>query len=282
MDVGDITPDDVINALVGRKIDSLYPPKANETGGEMMRATGLSLKGVFSDVSFSLYKGEILGFAGLVGSGRSEIMRSLCGIDPLDDGKIVLFGEEVSIKSYRDAIDLGVCYLTEDRKLQGLFTEMSIKSNMSSANLNSVSSGFLIDPRKERRLAETCVSRLSIKAPGVDYPISSLSGGNQQKCLIGKWLSVDPKIIIMDEPTRGIDVGAKAEIHQLLRRLAQEGAGVVVISSELPEVIGICDRVIVVHEGRVSGALAKDEIGEESIMRLASSRSLYEEGGGEN
>jgi ribose transport system ATP-binding protein len=279
MDIADIAPDDIISAMVGRKIETMYPPKSSGPGEEILRVKGLTSKGVFRDVGFSLNRGEILGFAGLVGSGRSEIMRALCAIDPSDGGQVTLFGEAVSFKSFRDAVSRGVCYLTEDRKSQGLFTEMSIKSNMSSANLKAISRGFLIDARKENALADTYVRRLAIKIPGVDYLISSLSGGNQQKCLVGKWLSISPSIIIMDEPTRGIDVGAKAEIHQLLRGLAEQGVGVIVISSELPEVIGISDRVVVIHEGRVSGALSGRAISEENIMRLASGGASQTAGG---
>jgi len=270
MDVSTITTTDIISAMVGRKIESMYPPKSSETGGEILAVQGLTRKGVFADVSFSLRKGEILGFSGLVGSGRSEIMRSLCAIDPLDSGSITLFGNKVKFKSYKDAILQGICYLTEDRKSQGLFTELNIKSNMSSANLKAISNGFLINKRKESSLANTYVERLAIKISSIENMIGSLSGGNQQKCLVGKWLSVSPKIIIMDEPTRGIDVGAKAEIHMLLRNLVEQGVGVIVISSELPEVIGISDRVVVTHEGRVSGVIEGDDISEENIMRLAS------------
>lgn len=270
MDTKDITSDDIINAMVGREIANLYPPKSQGFGEEILKVKGLTSKGVFEEISFSLRKGEILGFAGLVGAGRSEIMRGLCGIDLIDTGEITLNGQKVNFKTYRDAVAQGVCYLTEDRKTQGLFLEMSIKNNMSSANLKSVSNGMLLDDQKETELAEAYVAKLSVKIPGVNYPISSLSGGNQQKCLIGKWLSINPKIIIMDEPTRGIDVGAKCEIHQLLRKLAEQGVGVIVVSSELPEVIGVSDRIAVIHEGRLAGILSGEQVSEENIMKLAS------------
>ena len=280
MNVNEITSVDIISAMVGRKIESLYPEKSSYIGEEILVATGLTRKGVFEDVSFSLRKGEILGFAGLVGSGRSEVMRSLCAIDSLDSGSITLFGERVKFKIYSDAISRGVCYLTEDRKSQGLFLELSIKNNMSSANLKAISKGFLIDSRRENLLAETYVRQLVIKIADIDNMINSLSGGNQQKCLLGKWLSITPKIIIMDEPTRGIDVGAKAEIHMLLRSLAEQGVGIIVISSEMPEIIGISDRVVVTHEGRVSGVIQSADICEESIMRLASGSDVLPAMGG--
>lgn len=275
MDTAGITGEDIIKAMVGRELGNLYPPKSShiDKEDEVLRVKGLSGT-IFRDIDFSLCRGEILGFAGLVGSGRSEIMRALCAIDPRTGGDVWLEGQKQNFRHYRDAVNTGICYLTEDRKTQGLFLEMSIRDNMVSANLDAVSNGMILDDRKEDALAETYVKQLSVKIPGIEYPISSLSGGNQQKCLIGKWLSIHPKVIIMDEPTRGIDVGAKSEIHNLLRKLAEEGIGVIIISSELPEVIGVSDRVVVIHEGSLSGVLEKDDITEENIMLLASGEQL--------
>ncbi len=272
MDTKDINADDIIRAMVGRELGNLYPPKSSriDEEQEILRVEHLS-GSRFSDVSFSLKRGEILGFAGLVGAGRSEIMRALCAIDPKTSGTVWLNGKEQKFRDYRDAVNEGICYLTEDRKNQGLFLEMSIKSNMTSANLKAVSKGIWLQEKLERKLADTYVEQLSIKIPGIEYPISSLSGGNQQKCLLGKWLSIHPKLIIMDEPTRGIDVGAKSEIHNLLRKLAEEGVGVISVSSELPEVLGVSDRIIVVHEGTLAGEVSGEELAtEENIMRLAS------------
>ena len=276
MNVADVTSDDIIRAMVGRELGCLYPPKSSniDRKTEILRVENLS-SNIFSNVSFRLYKGEILGFAGLVGAGRSEIMRALCGIDPVLSGDVWLNGEKQNFKNYRNAVDKGICYLTEDRKTQGLFLDMTIKSNMTSANLKAVSKGMWLQEKMEESLVETYVDQLSIKIAGIEYPISSLSGGNQQKCLLGRWLSIGPKIIIMDEPTRGIDVGAKSEIHNLLRKLAEEGVGVIIVSSERPEVIGVSDRVIVVHEGKLAGELTESTmITEENIMRLASGEKL--------
>ena len=203
-------------------------------------------------------------------------MRGLCAIDLIRSGQVVLNGRPCAFHTYRDAVDAGICYLTEDRKTQGLFLEMSIKNNMSSANMKGVSHGIWLDDKLERSLANRFVEQLAIKIPGIEYPISSLSGGNQQKCLIGKWLSLAPKVIIMDEPTRGIDVGAKREIHALLRQLAESGVGMIVVSSELPEVIGVSDRVAVMHEGCLAGFLEGEEVTEENIMKLASGEQLAE------
>ncbi|WP_333813369.1 sugar ABC transporter ATP-binding protein [Muricomes intestini] len=276
MNVPEINADDIIRAMVGRELGNLYPPKSSciDKTTELLKVENLSGK-IFKDVSFELYKGEILGFAGLVGAGRSEIMTALCGIDKKTSGTVWVNGKAQSFKNYRDAVDQGVCYLTEDRKKQGLYLDMSIKSNMASANLKAVSKGIWLQEKLEKSLADEYVKRLSIKVAGIEYPISSLSGGNQQKCLLGKWLSIKPKIIIVDEPTRGIDVGAKSEIHNLLRTLADEGVGVIMISSELPEVMGVSDRVIVVHEGHLSGEISEDDMmTEENIMRLASGEAV--------
>jgi ribose transport system ATP-binding protein len=271
MDTKDITSDDIIHAMVGRELGNLYPEKSSciENDNEILKVEHLS-SSAFDDISFNLKKGEILGFSGLVGAGRTEIMRALCSIDARTQGDIWLNGEKKSFKNYGDAVESGICYLTEDRKTQGLFLGMSIKDNMTSANLEAVSNGMWISEKLESELTNKYVGQLSIKIPGIDYLISSLSGGNQQKCLIGKWLSIDPKVIIMDEPTRGIDVGAKSEIHNLLRALANNGVGVIIVSSELPEVLGVCDRVAVIHEGHLQGVVSGEAATEENIMKLAS------------
>jgi ribose transport system ATP-binding protein len=274
MNTIDVTADDVIRAMVGRELGHLYPPKSDfiDEKTEILKVENLGGT-KFTNISFTLRKGEILGFAGLVGAGRSEIMRGLCGIDPIDEGNIILNGEVKVFRNYRSAVNSGICYLTEDRKRSGLFSVMSIRDNMVSANLKGVSRGIWFDNELGRQLVNTYVERLNIKIPGIDYSIMNLSGGNQQKCLVGKWLSVKPKVLIMDEPTRGIDVGAKAEIHNLLRRLASDGVGIIVVSSELPEVIGLSDRIAVIHEGSLMGFLSGDRATEENVMMLASGKT---------
>ena len=276
MNIQDITSDDIISAMVGRELGALYPPKCSHVNDKDILLEVRNFSGAkYHDISFSLRRGEILSFAGLIGAGRSELMRGLCGIDPVRGGIVCMNGSTNRFHSYRDAIDHGLVYLTEDRKLSGLFSGMSIRRNMSSANPTGVSRGMWLNDELECALADRYVKELSIKIPGLNYPISCLSGGNQQKCLVGKWLSTSPKIIIMDEPTRGIDVGAKVEIHHLLRNLANSGVGVIVISSELPEVIGIGDRVAVMHEGSLSAILELPElITEENILKLASGVNL--------
>ena len=263
----------VVDKMVGRALSDLYPPKLStepEEGEVMLEVRDLSSHGDFHDVSFRLHRGEILGLFGLMGAGRSEIAKTICGLQERSKGEVVVGGASVRAASYRDAIEHGIIYLTEDRKTEGLFLPMSLKHNISAIDLRSISSGSMINSRKESARAERYVSLLGIRTTGVQQKASSLSGGNQQKVLIGKLLSVEPHIMFMDEPTRGIDVGAKSEIHKLLRELAQQGVGVVVISSELPEVIGLCDRVLVMHEGTSRGIMKGAEITEESVIRRAS------------
>jgi len=196
--------------------------------------------------------------------------RSLCGIDPKDTGKVWMNEKPVVINTINQAKQHGIVYLTEDRKTQGLFLDMSVRRNIVSSHLQAVTSGLFIDPHKEKNIARHFSKVLNIKTNDVDQTVSSLSGGNQQKTMIAKWLSLNPTVIVMDEPTRGIDVGAKAEIYNLLRRFVREGRGVIVISSELPEVIGLCDRVLVMHHGEIAGQVTGEQINEEKIIRLAS------------
>lgn len=268
--VSEVTPRQIVEGMVGRELNDLYPPKSAEAGEAMLKVRALNRVGVFQDISFELRRGEILGLSGLVGSGRTEVARAVCAIDPLDTGEIEYLGETVRFKNYSDAIKHGLCYLTEDRKQQGLFLNLNVKNNINAAIIDSLSQHLLLQKKKEAANATTYVDRLNIKVQSVNQLISSLSGGNQQKVMIAKWLSVNPSVIIMDEPTRGIDVGAKSEIHNILRDLSNHGIGVILISSELPEIIGMCDRVIVMHEGRITGEVRGENITEQSIILLAS------------
>lgn len=266
----DCSPKHIINMMVGRNIDNLYPAKSTKRGAELLKVENLTKKGLFEDISFSLYQGEILGFSGLVGAGRTEVARAICGIDPKDEGRIFLGGREVKINCYGDAIRAGIAYVSEDRKSEGLFLRMNIKENIVAGNLENIREGIVLNFKKEEEIANTYVRKLNVKASSVNQKVNSLSGGNQQKVMIAKWLSIHPQIIILDEPTRGIDVGAKSEIHKLLRELCDQGVGVIVISSELPEIIGMCDRVLIMHEGLAKGEVTKDEINEKNIISLAS------------
>ena len=272
-DVAQTTSTEVVNMMVGREIGDLYPAKAGRPGGTpevLLQVRDFSNEGRFQDVSFELFEGEILGFSGLVGAGRSELAKAICGLYPKKAGEVLFKGSRLNVRNYEDAIRQGIVYLTEDRKTEGLFLEMPISNNIAAMNLTQVSSRGLIDGKLIQTLASRLADKLNIKYHTLAQLVSSLSGGNQQKVLIAKLLSVNPAIIIMDEPTRGIDVGAKSEIHRLLRELANQGIGVIMISSELPEVIGMCDRVLVMHEGHLCDIISGDQITEERIIQLAS------------
>ena len=273
-DVADITPDFVVNNMVGRAIGTLYPPKqppGERKPGALLEVHGLGDGRRMRGVSFTLARGEILGFAGLIGAGRSEIVKGICGLHPGARGEVVLDGEPFPIRSYRDSIDRGVVYLSEDRKADGVFIDLAIAANVSALDLEQVSTRWgTIDAEKEAAQANRLGDRLGLKRGSIQDPVSSLSGGNQQKVAIAKMLSVRPRVIFLDEPTRGVDVGAKSEIHRILRDLATAGVGIVVVSSELPELIGLCDRVLVVREGLINGEVHGEALTEENIMPLAS------------
>ncbi|MDI7860370.1 sugar ABC transporter ATP-binding protein [Rhizobiaceae bacterium n13] len=278
--IADVTPDDVVRRMVGREITQLYPEKlcADDASGEkILEVDGIGDNERFHDVSFDLRKGEILGIGGLIGSGRTEIAEGICGLLPRSAGEIRLHGKVQPIRTYADAAKAGIVYLSEDRKGAGVFLEMSIAQNISVLKLRSLTNRMgLLNRRAEAALAEDFARRLGVRMGGIEAAVTSLSGGNQQKVAIAKQLAVKPKVILMDEPTRGIDVGAKAEIHRLLRELARSGIGIVVISSELPELLGLCDRALVVREGRIAGELGAHEMTEEAVIRLASGLGMTE------
>ena len=273
-DVDKVTTDDIVNSMVGRVIGKLYPPKltdAERSDETILAVSGLGDGKRFNDVSFKVGRGEILGIAGLIGAGRSEIVKGICGLHETNAGTMTLNGRPLPRATYRTSIDNGVVYLSEDRKGEGVFLDLAITANVSALNLKQVSTPWgTIDRGREAAQANDLGDRLALKRGSIDQPVSSLSGGNQQKVAIAKMLSVSPRLIFLDEPTRGVDVGAKAEIHRILRELARSGVGIVVVSSELPELIGLCDRVLVVREGIISGEVAGDTLTEENIMRLAS------------
>jgi ABC-type sugar transport system ATPase subunit len=272
-DVKAVTPDHIIRMMVGRELGAMYPDKTGQTGDALFEVRNLRLPGSNSYNNLKLFQGEILGFAGLIGSGRSELARAIFGAEPKAEGEIFLRGEKVDLSSPQRAIALGIGYLPEDRKAAGLFLEMSVKLNVEAAVIPEVSRGGFIAPAKEVALAREYVHKLKISTPSIEQEVRRLSGGNQQKSLVSKWLSIKPKILIVDEPTRGIDVGAKKEIHFLLRSLADSGVGVIMISSELPEVLGMSDRILVMHEGAIAAEYPAAEATEEKIIRSASGQS---------
>lgn len=266
--------DEVITMMVGREIKEKIPKRPAKIGEEILRVEGLTRKGVFSDISFILHKGEVLGLAGLVGSGRTEIARAIFGADPIDAGKIYLEGKEVRIRNPQDAIRLGIGLLTEDRKRYGLVLPMTVRENTTLANLMEVAIRGFINFPKERAVARKYVEELAIKTPSIEQIVRNLSGGTQQKVVLAKWLFTKSKVLIFDEPTRGIDVGAKVEIYELMNQLAERGVGIIMISSELPEVLGMSDRILVIHEGKIAGELKREEATQEKIMHLATGGSL--------
>jgi inositol transport system ATP-binding protein len=259
----------LIAMMVGRELTNLFPKEDAPIGEVVLSVRGLTRNGLVQDVSFDLRRGEILGLAGLMGAGRTEIIEGIFGIHKLDAGEIFAHGKKVQINSPADAIRHGMALLTEDRKLTGIMGVLNVRDNMTIASLPAFSRGGFLNSRK---IAETCKrekGRLDIKTPSMDQLIKLLSGGNQQKVLVSRWLLTSPDILILDEPTRGIDVGTKAEIHRLMSKLAQDGKAIIMISSELPEILGMSDRVIVMHEGRVGGEFLRKDATQENIMRAA-------------
>ena len=264
-----INIDQIIVAMVGRELSQVYPEKRNKIGEQVFKVKGLKREGVFHDISFSLRKGEILGFAGLMGAGRTEIMRAIYGIDKLDEGELYIRDEKITIRHPGDAIKNKIGLVNEDRKGVGLVLPMSIKKNLTLSNLNKYFDGIVVGNKKEAELADKMMELLAIKAPSKEQLVQNLSGGNQQKVVLGKLLLDEAEILIMDEPTRGIDVGAKAEIYKLICELAEEGKAVIVVSSEMPELLGLCDRIIVLHEGEMMGEVRREDFNQETLMKWA-------------
>ncbi len=265
------TRQSLITQMVGRELTQLFPKTDSNIGEDVLTVRNLTRNGVFHDVSFIVRRGEILGVAGLVGAGRSEVMESLFGMTSTDSGEILIDGVPTTIDSPASAIEKGLAFLTEDRKKSGLFLVLSVMENMSIVKMTDYSAkgGFV----NHGNMAKDCleqIKRLNIKTPTMDQIINNLSGGNQQKVLIARWLLAQPKILILDEPTRGIDVGAKAEIYRLISELASRGVAIIMVSSELPEIIGMSDRVMVMHGGRITGILDKEDADQETILSLAS------------
>lgn len=269
----------IIEEMIGRKLSNMYPEAGERCiGEEVLRVENFCVphtfaygKNIIEDVSFTLRKGEILGLAGLVGSGRSELVNALFGTIPKKSGTIYMNGKEVKITSPQDAKALGIGLMTEDRKKNGFIGTMSVCHNMTLTILKEIKKHILVDKRKERRLAGEYFERLRVKAPSMDVMITNLSGGNQQKAILAKWLMTDLKIIILDEPTRGIDVGTKAEIYKLIYDLAAKGISIIMISSEMPELLAMCDRFVVLGKGIVLKTLKKEEATEVTILKIASS-----------
>jgi len=270
----DATQGKIVQMMVGRELQREMARSEHRTGEVLLEVRNLTGRR-FQDISFSLHKGEILGFAGLVGAGRSEIARAIFGVDPYDSGEVLLEGKAVHFQSTRQAIQSGLAMLQEDRKELSLFMGLPIWLNITISRLPRISPGGILVKKRIDELVHKFIRNLNIKISSPEYPVSSLSGGNQQKTTLARWLATAPKVLILDEPTHGIDVGAKAEIYKIMRTLAGQGIGILLISSELPEIVAISDRVVVMHEGTMTALLDHEEIDEDTIMKSATG-SLHE------
>ncbi len=261
--------DEVISLMVGRKLDSNFPKEKIDAGAGLLEVRGLRSAGTFRNIDFTVREGEIVGFAGLVGAGRTEVMRALFGLDPYDSGEILIRGKSVSIRSVKDSLANRMTMLSEDRRRYGIIPVRSVRENVTISSLGRFIRGGRLRAKEEQEAVSAFCARMSVKTPSLETVIESLSGGNQQKVLLAKWMLSDPDILILDEPTRGIDVGAKYEIYKLMSQLAKERKGLIMVSSELPELIGMCDRIYVMCKGEIAGELARSEFSQEAVMRLA-------------
>jgi inositol transport system ATP-binding protein len=273
----DIDIDTVIALMVGRTLDNTYPKKIIARGEKLLEVRNFSRKGFFKNVNFDLYKKEIVGFAGLMGAGRSEIMRALFGLDEYDAGNVQIAGQPVEVKNVKDSIAAGMVMLSEDRRRYGLIPVRSVRENVSLSSLKKIFYNGRLHAKEEYQIVDRICRKMMVKTPSYETTVEALSGGNQQKIVLSKWTICDPKILILDEPTRGIDVGAKYEIYKLMTDLAEEGKGLIMISSELPELLGMCDRIYVVAKGAIAGELERKDFCQEAIMRLATGVEKKEE-----
>lgn len=261
-------PAELVKKMVGRDIDDYYPAKAAELGELVFEVENLSGE-CFKDISFQVRRGEILGFSGLMGAGRTEVMRAIFGLDKRTAGRIRLNGQDIQVTNPVQAIRAGIGFLTEDRKEEGLILDFSIKDNMTLPSHKDFSKNGFFDDKTSRDFVQKMIDRLRIKSGRPEMVVGNLSGGNQQKVVLAKWIGIAPKVLILDEPTRGVDVGAKREIYQLMNELAERGVPIILVSSDLPEVLGVSDRIVVMHEGRITGELSRGEATQEKVMQLA-------------
>jgi ABC-type sugar transport system ATPase subunit len=266
--IREISNEEIVKYMVGREVTNYYTREFNVPGGTVLEVKGLASEKV-RNVSFSLRAGEILGFAGIVGAGRTETIKAILGLDKRTSGEITINGRTAAIKRPVDAYNLGIGFIPESRREESIFPEKSVKFNLVIKVLSEFISGARVSFVKEKEITDTYIKKLSVKTASHNALIKNLSGGNQQKVVIASWLAAKPKILIMDEPTRGIDVGAKAEIYALMNALAREGIGIIMISSELPEIINMSDRVLVMKDGEITRELSREEISQETIMRYA-------------
>jgi rhamnose transport system ATP-binding protein len=276
--VSETKMDEIIRMMIGRSLTQMFPKIPVEPGETLLEVRGLSRAGVFKDVSFSLRRGEILGFFGLIGSGRSEVMRAVFGIEAADAGMIMVEGSPARISSAVAAIEKGIAYVPEDRQLQGTILAMNIRENVTLPIVDKLASRSLLNTAREKAVTDEYGGRMEIKAGSWEQAANSLSGGNQQKVVLAKWLATRPKILILDEPTKGIDVATKARVHEFISQLAREGLGIVLVSSEMPEILGMADRIVIMHEGRVTATLPGKGSDQEKLIRAAMGHKSDREG----
>ncbi len=267
--VSENTVDDIISMMVGRSLDQIFPKKESTIGKEVLSIEKLSSEGVFKDISFKLHKGEILGFFGLVGAGRSEVMRAIFGIDKIDQGNICLYGIPMSINNPSIAIKKGIAYVPEDRQTQGIILEQSLIRNITLPIIDKISTLGKVKPIREKEITEEYGRMMEIKSAGWQVNAETLSGGNQQKVVLAKWLATEPKILILDEPTKGIDVATKSSVHKFISSMASKGLAVIMVSSELPEILGMSDRIIVMHEGLITKEFTRNQANSDNIIKAA-------------
>ena len=272
-DVNKTNVEEIIRMMVGRKLEDLYGHSAGKINAPILSVENISYRKKFQNICFQVKEGEILGVSGLVGAGRSEVGLALFGAIPIDSGKITLQDKIIEMRSPEQAMESGIAYLSENRQTDALFTNMEVRKNISVSHLEKFSRWGMLNSLQEKNETEQYIRKLNIQTPGTEQKVMKLSGGNQQKVVLARWLAIHPKVFIVDEPTRGIDVGAKVEIYTLIHKLAAEGVAIILISSEMPEILGMSDRIIVMHEGRITGELTRAEATEEKILALATSRA---------
>lgn len=265
---------EIVKMMIGREIGERYPSRDVKIGKEVLKVKGLTRKGTFHDVSFSVRAGEVLGVSGLMGAGRTEIMQAIFGNLSYESGTIEIDGKEVKISNPRQAMEHGIGFITEDRKTEGLMLDKSIRENISLCNLGRISKSFVVSKEAEKDMVEEAIKELHIKCFGPFHECNNLSGGNQQKVVLAKWILTNPKILILDEPTRGVDIGAKKEIYSIINKLAAQGVAIIMVSSELPEVLGMSDNIMVVREGEVRGIISYEEANQERVMTLATGGTI--------
>jgi rhamnose transport system ATP-binding protein len=270
----DVKTEDLIQMMVGRQVSELFPKQEAPVGDTLLEVTDLTAVGKFENISFKLRAGEILGLAGLIGAGRTDVARALFGIQPVNSGTTRIDGQVVNIRNPQQAMSLGLAFVPEDRQHHGLVLPMSIAANVTLPILPRFATAGWLREGEARQVAETAAQRLEVKSSGIAQKAKELSGGNQQKVVLAKWLETNPRILILDEPTRGIDVGTKAAVHQLMSDLANQGVAILMISSELPEILGMSDRVLVMREGRITGEFSRAEATQEKLMAAATATSI--------